>query len=173
MYFVTPSPDGNTLFSSTALVWLAVPLVYSWREVDFSKSSHAPSSAAVSSFSVLTPQNSSLLPYHSPQLFLIPFLHQILPSAFFSVGIPSLKEISGAEKETVSDLCRIGKHSFSLPFETGQVEARNLFQDATEWLKDRKYSFFSQCKATLCITGNISVTDGKVLICDGNIGLSW
>ena len=124
------------------LVWLAVPLVSSWKEGDFSKSSHAPKSAAVPSFSVLTPLNSSLLPCYLPQLFLIPFLHQTLLCAFFSFGIPSLKEIRG-ERETLTDLCQIAMHSFSLPFETGDVEARNLFQDAAKWRKDWKYSFFA------------------------------
>jgi len=83
----------------------------------------------------LTPPKSSLLPYHPPKLFLIPFLSQILLSAFFSVGIPCLKEIGGGgggEKEALTDLCQIGVHSFSLPFETGQVEARNLFQDVAK-----------------------------------------
>jgi hypothetical protein len=45
---------------------------------------------------------------------------------------PKFERNKVEEKEALTDLCQIGMHSFSLPFETGQVEARNLFHDAAK-----------------------------------------
>jgi len=61
----------------------------------------------------------------------------------------------GGEKEALTDLCQIGVHSFSLPFETGQVEARKFVSGCCKMTERLKIFFFCHCKASLSIAGNI------------------